>query len=171
MPLSSEEFERLALEQLDTLYRVARRLTREPGRAEDLVQETCLRALRARDSFELQEYGIRPWLLRIMHNLHFSRSQRDKRQPGVVDPEQLEATADDSGDASLPVEAGSWEGMDEHLVHALDQLPEEYREVMVLWAVEELSYKEIADAVGTTEGAARVHYHNAMRAVKEFLDE
>src|SRR3954464_11698305 len=81
----SDEFEKLALDQMDTLYRVARRLTRAPDRASDLVQETYLRAFRAKDSFELKDYGIRPWLLRIMQNLHFSRSGREKRQPGSVE--------------------------------------------------------------------------------------
>jgi len=65
MKLPREQFEKLALEQLDMLYRVAKRLTRDGERAEDLVQETYLRALRAGDSFDLQEYGIRPWLIRI----------------------------------------------------------------------------------------------------------
>src|SRR5688572_29008884 len=79
MSQDSDQFEKLALEQMDTLYRVARRLARDPERANDLVQETYLRAFRAKDSFQLKEYGIRPWLLRIMHNLHFSRSDRERR--------------------------------------------------------------------------------------------
>ena len=170
MPLASEEFEKLALEQLDTLYRVARRLTRDATAAEDLVQETCLRALRGRASFELQEYGIRPWLLRIMHNLHFSRATRDKRQPPSVEQEQLEATAAGEGnDVPLPIGAGSFEGMDEHLVHALDQLPDEYREVMMLWAVEELSYKEIADAVGVPIGTVMSRLHRARKKLADQL--
>jgi len=73
---SREQFEQLALAQLDTLYRVARRLCRTGGEAEDLVQETYVRALRAAESFQLEEFGIRPWLLRIMRNLHASRAQR-----------------------------------------------------------------------------------------------
>jgi RNA polymerase sigma-70 factor (ECF subfamily) len=89
--LTPQEFERLALEQIDTLYRIARRLTRSADQAEDLVQETYLRAIRSRDSFQLQEFGIRPWLLRIMHNLHFSRAQRERRQPASLADEQLES--------------------------------------------------------------------------------
>ena len=57
------------------------------------------------------------------------------------------------------------------LQRVVQRLSPTQREVFVLRVAEGLSYKEIADAVGTTEGAARVHYHNAMRAVKEFLDE
>ena len=88
---ASEQFEKLALEQMDTLYRVARRLTRDPERANDLVQETYLRAFRAKESFELKEYGIRPWLLRIMQNLHFSRAGREQRQPVAMEDGSLEA--------------------------------------------------------------------------------
>src|SRR6185437_6355076 len=87
---TSEQFEALALEQLDMLYRVARRLTRDAAAAEDLVQETYLRALRGRDSFDLKAHGIRPWLLRIMHNLHVSRGERESRQPAALDQEQLQ---------------------------------------------------------------------------------
>src|SRR5215207_9030116 len=58
---SREQFEKLALDQLDTLYRIARRLARDPQRAEDLVQETYLRAVRARETFDLKSHGIRPW--------------------------------------------------------------------------------------------------------------
>ncbi len=78
MSLSAKEFEKMALEQTDLLYRLARRLTHDQSRAEDLVQETFLRAFKARNTFRLEEYGIRPWLVRILHNLHFSRSDRRK---------------------------------------------------------------------------------------------
>src|SRR3954452_17423495 len=81
LKLSRDEFEQRALEHLDTLYRIARRLTRDPVRAEDLVQETFLRALRGRDAFRLEAFGMRPWLLRIMHNQHYSQAERERRQP------------------------------------------------------------------------------------------
>src|SRR5690349_24166321 len=93
MKLEAKEFERLALEQIDLLYRIARRLARDPNRAEDLVQETYVRALRARESFDMQVHGIRPWLLRIMHNVHVSRSEREGRQPAAMEDDQLESSA------------------------------------------------------------------------------
>src|ERR1700759_2497659 len=70
MSLDAKQFEQMALEQTDLLYRLARRLTHDPSRAEDLVQETFLRAFKARNTFRLEQYGIKPWLVRIMHNLH-----------------------------------------------------------------------------------------------------
>src|SRR5215218_7597168 len=113
--LDREHFETLALEQLDLLYRVARRLTRDAVAAEDLVQETYVRALRARDTFDLQSHGIRPWLLRIMHNHHISRSERESRQPARMEDEQLESSAAGASSRSPlpPIELGSFEGMDE----------------------------------------------------------
>jgi RNA polymerase sigma-70 factor (ECF subfamily) len=146
MSLSRQQFEQLALQQLDPLYRMARRLTRDPNRADDLVQETFARALRSRDNFKLQEFGIKPWLLRIMYNLHLNRAGREKRQPASASDESLEQSPQNDN-APLPIDPASFQAMDEHLVHALDDLPEDYRTVMLLWAVEELSYKEIADTL------------------------
>ena len=73
MKLTRAEFEQMALEHVDMLHRIARRLSRDPSAADDLVQETYLRALRSYEGFDLKEFGIRPWLLRILHNLHASR--------------------------------------------------------------------------------------------------
>jgi RNA polymerase sigma-70 factor (ECF subfamily) len=146
MSLPRQQFEQLALGQLDSLYRMARRLTHDPTRSDDLVQETFARALRSRDSFQLKEFGIKPWLLRIMYNLHLNRSDRYKRQPTAVSDEALDQS-NHSGTDDLPIDPASFQAMDEHLVHALDGLPEDYRTVMLLWAVEELSYKEIAETL------------------------
>jgi len=167
MKLVRNEFEKLALEQLDMLYRIARRLTRDPSQAEDLVQETYVRAFRARDDFDLQDYGIRPWLVRIMHNLHFSRSQREKRQPAAVEDAQLEAAGATSD--SLPLAPGSLDGMDERLVRAMGELPEEYQAVMMLWAIDDLSYKEIAHACDVPIGTVMSRLHRARARLSEKL--
>jgi len=156
------------LEQLDLLYRVARRLSRDPGSAEDLVQETYVRALRARDTFELQSHGIRPWLLRIMHNLHVSRAEREGRQPTAVDGEQLDASAG-SHPPAPPWDRGSLEGMDQQLVRAIDSLASEYQVVLMLWAVEELSYKEIAHACDIPIGTVMSRLHRARQKLSEQL--
>src|SRR5262245_51421273 len=144
MKLSSDQFEKLALEHMDMLYRIARRLTRDPNTAEDLVQETYLRAFKSRDSFELQEFGIRPWLVRIMHNLHLSRVGRERRQPQAI-AEEILATAPDESAPTGAAGAFNWEGMDQRLAHAVAELPPEYQSVLMLWAVDELSYKEISN--------------------------
>jgi len=167
MKIERQQFESLALEHLDMLYRVARRMTRDSHRAEDLVQETFLRAFRSADDFDLQEFGIRPWLIRIMHNLHVSRGQREKRQPMSLEDEHLDTaavTVESTGNAN-------WEGMDEHLKKAFESLPEEYQTAMQLWAIEELSYKEIADSLDIPLGTVMSRLHRARQRLSEQLKD
>lgn len=175
MKLDRAEFERLAMEHLDMLYRVARRLTRDPSAAEDLVQETYLRALRSHETFDLQEFGIRPWLLRIMHNLQASRFQREKRQPTAVEDEQLQAVAR-APESTIDQDSaaggrGIWETMDQNLVKAVESLPEEYRGVLTLWAIEDLSYKEIAEALDVPIGTVMSRLYRARQKLSDQLEE
>ena len=157
-----DEFEKLALEQLDTLYRVAKRLTRDPDAAGDLVQETYVRALRARDSFELKEYGIRPWLLRIMQNLHYSRAGRESRQPVKVEDEALEATEQvNTPDAEATLAPLNLDALDERLAKALEELPVDYQIVLLMWAVDGLSYKEISHTLDIPIGTVMSRLHRA----------
>src|SRR5690349_19407239 len=108
MKPTAEQFEKLALAEIDTLYRVANRLTHNPERSGDLVQETYLRAFRSREGFDLQEHGMKPWLLRILRNLHLSRADREKRQPVAVDGEVLDALGPSAGaPAPTPEEAAA----------------------------------------------------------------
>lgn len=171
MKLGRDEFERLALEQIDLLYRVARRLTRNQDQAADLVQETFLRALRGRDTFDFQEHGIRPWLVRIMQNLHFSRSDREKRQPVSLENAPLEAAGKEgSRETSAPSPVG-WDGMDERLVRALHDLPGDYQSVLLLWAVEEFSYKEIAESLEIPIGTVMSRLYRARQRLGEALHD
>ena len=146
---------------------MSRRLNRDPAAAEDLVQETYVRALRARDTFDLQAHGIRPWLLRIMHNLNVSRAEREGRQPTAVQEEQLEASAHAA--AAPPWDRGSLEGMDQQLVRAIDTLSPEYQVVLMLWAVEDFSYKEIAQACDIPIGTVMSRLHRARQKLSEQL--
>lgn len=149
------------------LYRVARRMTRDTHKAEDLVQETYLRAFRSAENFDLQEYGIRPWLIRILHNLHVSKGQREKRQPASMEDEHLETAA-----VTVDSTTGTtWEGMDQQVKHAFESLPDEYQTVMQLWAIEELSYKEIADALSVPLGTVMSRLHRARQRLSEQLKE
>ncbi len=162
MSEACDDFERLALDQMDTLHRVARRLTRDPERANDLVQETFLRAFRAREGFQLKEYGIRPWLLRIMQNLHFSRSGRERRQPTAMEDAALEAADLDAlpetPGVPLPIDI---EQLDDELVRALETLPVDYQIVLLMWAVDDLSYKQIAHTLDIPIGTVMSRLHRA----------
>jgi RNA polymerase sigma-70 factor (ECF subfamily) len=171
MKISRDEFDRLALEHLDLLYRIARRLTRSATGAEDLVQDTFVRAYRAREEFDLQEYGIRPWLVRIMHNLHVSQSQREQRQPKAVEEQHLDAAVRLNSPAALNLDPASFEGMDEQLVRAIHELPEEYQTVLLLWAIEDFAYKEIADALDVPIGTVMSRLHRARTKLSERLGD
>lgn len=168
MKITRSQFEELALEQMDLLYRVGRRLARDPGRAEDLVQETYARAIRSWESFDLQGHGIKPWLLRIMHNLHYSRSLRDSKQPQAVETEFLDAA---SAGESVDLETFDLDQMDQQLVKALDDLQSEYQTVLILWAIEGMSYKEIAESVGIPIGTVMSRLHRARGKLSEQLRE
>jgi RNA polymerase sigma-70 factor (ECF subfamily) len=149
-------FEKVVLPHLDAVYRMARRLARSDSEAEDLVQETFVRALRAFDQFELRAFGAKPWLFKILHNVFYTRAGRARRQPTLLDDvdfdhfaaELDEAQTDESTAGTL-----DWERCDQELKQAVETLQPEYRSVLLLWAVEEKSYQEIAEicrcAVGT----------------------
>ncbi|HVT89277.1 MAG TPA: sigma-70 family RNA polymerase sigma factor [Tepidisphaeraceae bacterium] len=169
MKIGPEEFDRLSLEHMDMLFRLARRWTGDPMRAEDLVQETYLRALKARDEFKLEQYGIRPWLVRIMHNVHVTRSQREQRQPMSVDDAHLDLTSQKQ--APLTRDPVSFEGMDQRLVKAIEELPSEYQTVLLLWAVDDFSYKEISDALEVPVGTVMSRLHRARSKLLERLGD
>ena len=159
MPLPPHEFDRLMLAEADAMYRLARRLTRSADQAEDLVQETVARALRSRSAFTLQSFGMKPWLLRILYNLHLNRAGRERRQPSAAEPDVIDAAS--PTDAELPIPPESFQAMDEHVVRALDDLPVDYRAALLLWAVEGLSYKEIAATLDVPIGTVRSRLHRA----------
>jgi len=135
------------------------------------VQETYARALRARESFDLQSHGIRPWLLRIMHNVHVSRSEREGRQPAAVEDAQLADQAARSARAAEPFDISTFQGMDQQLVKAIESLAPEYQVVLLLWAVEEFSYKEIAEAVEIPIGTVMSRLHRARQRLSEQLKD
>ncbi len=166
MTLTRSQFEALALAEVDALYRLARRLTRDGTRADDLVQETFARALKSWTKFEPQAFGIKPWLLRILYNLHLNRAERERRQPVALADDAMAAVPDDGHGgldvpADLPIDPADFQAMDQELVRAIEGLPTESRVVLLLWAVEELSYKEIAAAVGVPIGTVMSRLHRA----------
>ena len=132
---------------------------------DELVQDTFVRAFNSIDGFR-GDSSFRTWLLTIERRLLLDRRRSEKRRPDRVEIQE--------GDASTQFDALDGMVADEarkRLTQAVTNLSPTQKQVFSLRVAEGLSYKEIADAVGTTEGAARVHYHNAMKAVKEFLDD
>ncbi len=130
---------------------------------DEVVQDTFVRAFGSLHSFRADS-SLRTWLFTIQRRLILDRrrSERRRRDDTSVDDADA-ATEFDALDEIVAEEAES------HVKKAVDQLSRLQKEVFLLRVNEGLSYKEIAEVVGSTEGAARVHYHNAMRAVKESL--
>lgn len=133
---------------------------------QELVQDTFVRAFGSLDSFR-GDSSLRSWLFTIARRLVLDERRarrRDRDHVTIEDAQDQLVSADDVLDGVVADES---EGRVRQAVARLSPLQ---REVFTLRVVEGLSYKEIAVIASTTEGAARVHYHNAMRAVKEFLD-
>ena len=163
----SRSFEETVLPHVDAAFNYARWLTRSDADAEDLVQDAYVRALRFFSS--LRGEDARAWLLTIVRNTWYGRFPR---RAGEAVMTVADKDPDRRADASLDPEALLIQQQTvEHVRDALEALPTDFREVLVLRELEGLSYKEIAEVVGSTEGAARVHYHNAIRTVKEYLKD
>jgi RNA polymerase sigma-70 factor (ECF subfamily) len=168
-----KSFEELALPHLDTVFRVAVRLTRNDHEAEDLVQETYLKACKAFGRFEMREFGIRPWLLRILHNTFLNRVTREKRAPKATDQQTLEQVhGDETSDTSFfGPPALDYEHLDAEVKAAMERLAPEFRMVLSLWATMEFSYQEIADILNVPIGTVMSRLHRARQQLLRDLDD
>jgi RNA polymerase sigma-70 factor, ECF subfamily len=143
-PAPPDRFEEEALAQADALYRAARRLTRNPAEAEDLVQDTYLKAFRSAASFE-RGTNLRAWLFTILMNTYRNSRRDAARDPVDVDSEAVEeAQAPSSAAAATPEDLLLRATLDVDLQAALNDLPETFRAAVWLRDVEEFSYAEIA---------------------------
>jgi RNA polymerase sigma-70 factor (ECF subfamily) len=132
---------------------------------EELVQDTFVRAFQSLEGFRGAS-SFRTWLFTIARRLLLDRRRSEQRRRDRVEIQEADvATEYDALDKLVAGEAEA------RVVEATKRLSPTQREVFMLRVAEGMSYKEIADVVGTTEGAARVHYHNAMRTIKEHLDD
>jgi RNA polymerase sigma-70 factor (ECF subfamily) len=145
------EFERQALVHTDALFGAAYRLTRNARDAEDLVQDSLLRAYRFWDSFE-QDSNCKAWLLRIVTNTFINEYQRKKRSREVLDAASAEQDATDgvlvhaeATDRQSPERTMVERSVSDDVQRALEQLPEDFRTAVILCDMQGLSYKEIAE--------------------------
>jgi RNA polymerase sigma-70 factor (ECF subfamily) len=146
-------FEAEALGLLDSLYRTALRLTRVPADAEDLVQDTYLKAFRAAASFEAGT-NLRAWLFTILHNSARNRARDRARERVTVDSETVERAADSpgAGGGDTPETLLLRETLAPDLQAAIDALPDAFRQAVWLRDVEEFSYAEIAGMLDIPAG-------------------
>jgi len=132
---------------------------------EELVQDTFVRAFNSLDAFR-GESTLRTWLFTIERRLMLDRRRAERRERNLVSLEGVEgSTSHDALDGMVAQETAT------RVRRAVASLSPMQREVFVMRVEQGLAYAEIATILGTTEGAARVHYHNAIRAVKEFLND
>jgi len=172
--LERAQFESMALEHIDSVYRMAMQLARHPEDASDLVQETYLKALRFAERFEEKGGGIRPWLFKILHNVFYSRIKKKKRETTVSDT-LLDSTSDEpTPDEPVPawdLANLDWEHVDERLKQAIDNLKPEYSSILLLWGVEGMKYREIADIQDVPIGTVMSRLHRARSILAEQLQE
>jgi RNA polymerase sigma-70 factor (ECF subfamily) len=169
-----QQFEALALPLLNHLYAMALHLVREPARADDIVQETYLRAWQNFDRFTMGTH-FKAWIFQILiyHFLNEQRNARRREKPVDFTEENSVAAPPAPDAAQLKPAASTWEEIypavvDDVVHRALDRLPAEQREVFLLATLGELSYKECADALEIPIGTVM---SRLFRARKQLQDE
>ncbi|MDE3155942.1 MAG: sigma-70 family RNA polymerase sigma factor [Acidobacteriota bacterium] len=164
----SGQFAREALSYLDRLYGAALRLTGNPADAEDLVQETYLKAFRFADRFE-PGTNLRAWLFTILHNTERNRRRDAAHDMSTPDSDAVDRAAARPGQAPTPEQLLLRETLDADLQSALDGLPPAFREAVWLRDVEELAYADIARALGVPMGTVMSRISRGRRLLYERL--
>jgi len=174
--ITQREFEREALAHLSALLAVGTRLTKNTAEAEDLVQDTYVKAMRARRQFEAGT-NMRAWLLRILTNTFINRYRRGGLEKSVIEGPDADPLADGWIGASTlaamrdPESQALRPVLEREITTALDELPDEFRLAVVLADVEELSYREISDIMGCPIGTVMSRLHRGRRLLKGRLYE
>jgi RNA polymerase sigma-70 factor (ECF subfamily) len=168
-----KEFEELARRYQRDIFAAAMRLTGNYADAEDLAQEAFVKAYMAFDQFQLGT-NFRAWLLRILTNTHINRYRRTKRTPETIAWEDytLQGERQDEFETPAPPRPESeilYCVPDEVVGPALHELPEEFREAVILSDIHELSYKEIAHALNIPLGTVRSRIFRGRKLLRETL--
>jgi len=169
-PLGRDEgFQTYVVGEVDVLYRVAVTLTRNPTDAEDLVQDTLLRAYRGIDRFDGRH--PRAWLLTILRHTHYNRVR--KRQPVLLaDGESAQRVLEQTGPtAPSSEEVALAEQFEPVVARALADLPDDFRAVIDLVDLRGLSYAQAADLLGIPKGTVMSRLHRGRGRIRATLDE
>jgi len=172
--LDIREFEQQAMAHAESLYGVALRMTRRPADAEDLVQDTLLKAMRARHQFQIGT-NLKAWLVRILTNTFINKYKRGVLERSLMGAEQLDPVSEGWTSAATLRALREPESnmlrpmLADEISGALDSLPEDFRVAVLLVDVQELSYKEASQALGCPIGTVMSRLHRGRRMLKERL--
>ena len=171
-----EAFERQMLPHLDALYRSALGMTKNSGDADDLVQETFVRAFQFFDQFQ-GGTNARAWLFKILTNLYINSYRKKTREPERVSYDEMEdfylynrlAHAQQGGAGGSPEEEIVQKVQVEAIREAVENLPDEYRDTVILSDLNDFSYQEIADMLNIPIGTVRSRLSRGRRLVQKAL--
>jgi RNA polymerase sigma-70 factor, ECF subfamily len=170
-------FQADALPLLDSLYGAALRMTRNPQDAEDLVQETMLRAYRAFDRFEAGT-NLKAWLFRILTNAYINTYRKRQREPQKVSADEVgefdlyqELKSHDTQFEATPESIVLDSLVDSDIIDAIDDLPEQFRLAVVLSDIEGFSYAEMAEIMDVPMGTVMSRLHRGRKALQKRLWE
>lgn len=171
--MNQAEFRKLALQEIDSVYRLACHLAARRDEADDLVQETYLRAFKSGVDFKLTPHGPRPYLFKILHNVVYTRASQAHHRPGALAEgyEPAAAAHDSAVETCSELASIDWEKVDERLKHAIAELPLAHRTVFLLCAVEGLRYREIADIVEAPIGTVMSRLYRARQELSAKLSD
>jgi RNA polymerase sigma-70 factor, ECF subfamily len=171
---TKQEFETLALAHLDPLFSAALRLTKNERDAEDLVQDTCMRAYRFFDKFE-RGTNIKAWLFKILTNTFINRYRRKVKERSVVEGAERETvhehfvSRDATDFAANPEQYFFDRLLSDDVLRAIDSLPIDFRLVVILADLQEFSYKEIADILECPVGTVMSRLFRGRRLLQKTL--
>jgi len=161
-----KEFEREALPHMDALYNFALRMTGDGDDANDLVQDTFLKAFRFFDKFE-KGTNCKAWLFRIMKNTFINTYRKKTKEPDKVDYEEIENFYENvkpSSTDSAHLEKEIYDNLlDDEISSAIASLPDDFKTVIILSDIEGFTYDEIADFIDCPVGTVRSRLHRARK--------
>jgi RNA polymerase sigma-70 factor (ECF subfamily) len=169
-----EDFQEEIIPHLDAMYNFALRLTSDPNDAEDLVQDTIVKAFRFFSSYE-KGTNAKAWLFRILKNSYINNYRKKSKQPSQVDYDEVssfyETIRADRTDTSDLEDRMFRELIDDDISNALEELPEDFRTVVLLCDVEGFTYEEIANMLDVPIGTIRSRLHRGRNLLKAELLE
>lgn len=169
-----EDFEEEIIPHLDAMYNFALRLTSEPNDAEDLVQDTIVKAYRFFSSYE-KGTNAKAWLFRILKNSYINNYRKNSKKPNQVDYDEIstfyETIRAERTDTSDLEDKMFRDLIDDDISKALDELPEDFRTVVLLCDVKGFTYEEIANMLDVPIGTIRSRLHRGRNLLKSQLIE